>query len=304
MGMAPAAEPSSLGVSGLQSGFVLGVPLGLEKEALMQEVPKQAREVSAVLPRVACLEFSGSSQLPPNAKELMCESPTAAGIAPAVPASTLASQLWTPSPGDCGWRQLSPTEFTATAHPVTGPPRATVSRKAAVSVTPEAGNALPSVPAAATDMVRNTSGGQLWPGELSEQALRRPRSILSASPVHTSLPSKRLAAPVGWSVPSGLGSRPATANARVAAPSTVGPTGSTSVPHALKAPPNRAATGFKSLEDVLNERRREALARIEGAPVLMSQGDAMTHTLAGLAADIEEDEDAKIPLLPASAEIV
>lgn len=61
----------------------------------------------------------------------------------------------------------------------------------------------------------------------------------------------------------------------------------------LKVPPSRspALAGFKSVEAVINERRREALARLEAAPADTphSVGDAMTYPpLAGLAADIED----------------
>jgi hypothetical protein len=43
----------------------------------------------------------------------------------------------------------------------------------------------------------------------------------------------------------------------------------------IKVPPSRQASGFKSLEEVINERRREAMTRIESAPKLAPPNDGI-----------------------------
>merc|ERR1719375_1566439 len=98
-------------------------------------------------------------------------------------------------------------------------------------------------------------------GEVGEQALRRPRTIFSSSSMHRILPKRRL------SVPSVVTNRrPATGTVRPAsAAATAGAAAAKVVPDVLKVPPSRcpALAGFKSVEAVINERRREALARLE-----------------------------------------
>jgi len=277
----PATDASSLAASATCS-FHLGVPFvppGLDLSGL-QEAPKHPREVSAILPRVACLEFNASSQVP-VAKA--CEVSTAAvPTAPAVPAATLANQLWTPNPLETRWRRLGPTEFSSSAPTAVAPPTMSGRRVAATAKSAAMPEATSASSALAMPADVSRSSPQLL-AEVCEQTLRKPRTIFSNSGINPTLPSRRL------SMPSGLtqGHRPGTAPGR--AGSSPSPAMANAV---LKVPPNRDTRAVKSLEAVINERRRDALERFDTSPVLTPRGtgDAMAHTLAGLAADLEEDD--------------
>lgn len=298
MTTSPATASTSLAKSSPPSSFILGVPLGLEG-LRAQEAPKQSRDVSAILPRVACLEFSASSPLLPASCAGAAAHAASSTTAPAVPAAKLASQLWAPNLGESKWRQLAPAELSS---PAVGPnatssstkwipqlcqdcgvhtavdftavsatPVVTPERKAQAASVPEVSN----VPAAGSSALPADRDKSLPPGQLLtegvEQALRRPRTILSASSMHPTLPQRRLSVPTV---------RPATATARSASgPSTPGIVKASVVPRLLKIPPNRIPPSFKSVEDVVNERQREALARLEAAPAGLAVDDEWDETL-------------------------
>merc|ERR1740117_1863235 len=117
----PEFDSAIMAPSAPHDSFMLGVPLGLQTappEAPAQSSTKPLREVFAVLPRVAGLEFKDSSSILPVASQTFERAAPSTGTAvvPEVPAATIASQLWLPKPGETRWKPL-PQDSLATYAP-------------------------------------------------------------------------------------------------------------------------------------------------------------------------------------------
>ena len=242
----PFTDSPSLAPSGPPDSFILGVPMGLETSP-KTAASKQLREVSAVLPHVAGLDCTTHTMLSacPSTEEL----PVDANATPAVSASTLAGQLWAPSSGDSKWKRL-PSHDMPVLHGASSWATLEISKtmeKPRASSTEQDGTQEESVllaPAPITKITMGPAASRGMPAgkhdfKASEQWLRRPRSVLSASNINHALPQRRL------SVPSMLKSR------------------HPHKPGVLK----RVVPALKSVEEVLDERSRDALARFKTSPV-------------------------------------
>lgn len=259
--------------------FILGVPLGLETAPV-----KQTREISAVLPRVSGLEFGLPSELlPPPVADGSTDAAANMVAAPAVPAATLASQVWVPTSGENKWRRLPSYACPAPAATTSGQRLIGTPHEAASMAIAAPASSVAGGPSAMPEAVKSTQAlGQL--AKVFDQALRKPRSILSSSSMNQALPARRL------STPSAVTNyRPSSAVAPVHSAAACTPSAAITdgVAPALKVPPSRSPSlsGFKSVEAVINERRREAAPAEMSLPPPSARD---TMTCSGLPGDGED----------------
>jgi hypothetical protein len=152
-------------------------------------------------------------------------------------ATTSENQTWMPSLGNDKWQRLSASEITHSPESLTVSPSCTGSelpQKAKTAPAESTGTGAENV----SPLSNRPAGAKSMPAEVGEHALRNRRNILSASPMlNHALPTRRFSAPS-------------------AGPSNV------KVVRKILTP------GLKSVEDVLHERKHQALARLDVIPPL------------------------------------